>query len=128
MGFWPKEDGKGIGAQMSREPLFSVHGDGEGAFTLYLEEQDANLDLLEDVVEQVSIVDLAGLKEFGSAQALKHDNGAVRLDAVRSGFGPVVTKIAKMSEAEALTLSQMIVESVKQTRILQNKPKLELVK
>lgn len=113
-----------------REPLFSVHQGSDGEFALYLEEQDANLDMLEDVLEQVNIIDLAGLKEFGSVDALKNPHAAGRHDAVRAGMPPVVALIAKMTEAEALTLAETLIMSVKESRALdqQTKTKLELVK
>lgn len=111
-----------------REPLFSVHAGIDGEFSIYLEEQDANLDMLEDVLEQVNIIDLAGLKEFGSVEALKHEGAAARLDAVRAGMPQVVSRIAKLTEAEALTLAEQLIMSVKTTRALNKKTKLELVK
>lgn len=110
-----------------REALFSVHSNGAGEFTIYLEEQDANLDLLEDVVEQVNIIDLAGLKEFASVDALKHEDGAIRLDAVRSGFPELAVRIAKLTEQEALTLAEQLIMIVKESRV-QKPAKLELVK
>lgn len=112
-----------------REPLFSVHATGDGEFAIYLEERDANLDLLEDVVEQVNIIDLAGLKEFASVDALKDIDAARRLDRVRAGMPDVIVRIAKLTEAEALTLAEQLIMSVKETRAMQNKTvKLELVK
>jgi hypothetical protein len=112
-----------------REPLFSVHATGDGEFALYLEEQDANLDLLEDVTEQVNLIDLAGLKEFSSVDALKNPDAAARLDIVRADMPDVVAKICKMTEAEALTLAEQLIMIVKEYRAKNNKPvKLELVK
>lgn len=111
-----------------RDPLFSVHIGVDGHYSLYLEEQDANLDMLEDVLEQVNVIDLAGLKEFGSVEALKETGAAHRLDAVRAGMPMVIARIAKMTEAEALTLAEQLIMSVKTSRALQKKTKLELVK
>lgn len=112
-----------------REPLFSVHADAQGEFAIYLEERDANLDLLEDIVDQVNIIDLAGLKEFASVDALKDVDAARRLDRVRAGMPDVIACIAKLTEAEALTLAEQLIMIVKETRARQNKPvKLELVK
>ncbi len=74
-----------------REPLFSVHATGDGEFAIYLEERDANLDLLEDVTDQVNLIDLAGLKEFASVDALKHLDAASRLDKVRAGMPNVIS-------------------------------------
>lgn len=112
-----------------REALFSVHATGDGAFVLYLEEQDANLDMLEDVVEQVNLIDLAGLKEFASVDALKNPDAAARLDIVRADMPQVAAKICKMTEAEALTLAEQLIMIVKEYRAQNKKPiKLELVK
>ena len=112
-----------------REPLFSVHSDGAGEFAIYLEERDANLDLLEDVCDQVNLIDLAGLKEFSSVDALKDIDAARRLDKVRAGMPDVIVRIAKLTEAEALTLAEQLIMIVKESRALKNQPvKLELVK
>jgi|APGre2960657373_1045057.scaffolds.fasta_scaffold353604_2 hypothetical protein len=112
-----------------REPLFSVHATGDGEFAIYLEERDANLDLLEDVTDQVNLIDLAGLKEFASVDALKHLDAASRLDKVRAGMPNVICKIAKLTEAEALTLAEQLIMIVKEYRAINKKPaKLELVK
>ena len=112
-----------------REPLFSVHSDGQGEYAIYLEERDAILDLLEDVVDQVNVIDLAGLKEFGCVDALKEIDAASRLDRVRAGMPDVVVRIIKLSEAEALTLAEQLIMIVKESRALSRKaPKLELIK
>jgi hypothetical protein len=110
-----------------REPLFSVHAGADGEFSIYLEERDANLDLLEDVCDQVNLIDLAGLKEFASVDALKDVDAASRLDKVRAGMPDVIVRIAKLSEQEALTLAEQLIMIVKESRV--KKPaKLELVK
>lgn len=112
-----------------REPLFSVHADAQGEFAIYLEERDANLDLLEDVVDQVNVIDLAGLKEFSSVDSLKNIDAARKLDRVRAGMPDVIICLAKLTEAEALTLAEQLIMAVKETRAFKNKPmKLELVK
>ena len=112
-----------------REPLFSVHSDGQGEYAIYLEERDAILDLLEDVVDQVNVIDLAGLKEFASVDALKDIDAASRLDKVRADMPDVVVRIIKLSEAEALTLAEQLIMIVKESRALSRKaPKLELIK
>jgi len=110
-----------------REPLFSVHAGADGEFSIYLEERDANLDLLEDVCDQVNLIDLAGLKEFSSVDALKDIDAARRLDKVRAGMPDVIVRIAKLSEQEALTLAEQLIMIVKESRV-QRPAKLELVK
>jgi len=110
-----------------REPLFSVHAGADGEFSIYLEGRDANLDLLEDVCDQVNLIDLAGLKEFASVDALKDVDAARRLDKVRAGMPDVIVRIAKLSEQEALTLAEQLIMIVKESRV-QRPAKLELVK
>jgi hypothetical protein len=110
-----------------REPLFSVHAGADGEFSIYLEERDANLDLLEDVCDQVNLIDLAGLKEFASVDALKDVDAASHLDKVRAGMPDVIVRIAKLSEQEALTLAEQLIMIVKESRV-QRPAKLELVK
>ncbi len=111
-----------------REPLFSVHAGINGEFALYLEEQDANLDMLEEVLDSVAIVDLAGLKEASSVPFLKSMDAAIHLDRVRAGMPAVVTKVAHLTEAEALTLAEQLIMTVKEARVLRQITKLELVK
>lgn len=112
-----------------REPLFSVHSDGQGEFAVYLEERDAVLDLLEDVLDQVNIIDLVGLKEFSSVECLKDIDAARRLDRVRAGMPDVILRLTKLTEAEALTLAEQLIMIVKESRALSKQsPKLELVK
>ena len=47
--------------------LFSVHNASDGSVVLYLEEQDANLDLLEDVVAQVPLLGLLPVHKLQAA-------------------------------------------------------------
>lgn len=111
--------------------LFSIHNKEDGSFALYLEEQDANLDMLEDIVEQVSITDLALLREASDGPSLRLAENACKLDGVRKNFPPIACRIATMTEAEALSLAEIIIDCVKFNRAFTNnaKPiKLELVK
>ncbi len=48
--------------------LFSVHTATDGAITIYLEEADANLNLLEDIVEQVELQALTLLLSLALTQ------------------------------------------------------------
>jgi hypothetical protein len=112
-----------------REPLFSVHAAIDGEFAIYLEEPDASLDMLEDILEQVCLADLAGLKEASDVPSLKDIDAARRLDRVRAGMPTVVARIARMTEAEALTLAEQLIMTVKHSRATAGKStKLELVK
>jgi hypothetical protein len=113
------------------DSLFSIHSKEDGSFVLYLEEQDANLDMFEDIVEQVSIIELALLKEHSQGPKIALIESAKKLDDVRSDFPEVATRIATMTESEALSLAEILIDAVKFNRVFKNNPKpvkLELVK
>ena len=96
---------------------------------VYLEEQDANLDLLEDVVAQVPLLALSRLAEHSGLDALKSEQAARLLDKVRGQLPDLAVKVATMSEEEALALAEQLIMAVKFARAIAGKPtKLELVK
>ncbi len=96
---------------------------------VYLEEQDANLDLLEDVVAQVPLLALSRLAEHSGLDALKSEQAARLLDKVRAQLPDLAVKVATMSEEEALALAEQLIMAVKFARAIAGKPtKLELVK
>lgn len=99
-----------------RDPLFSVHTTSEGRVCLYLEEQDACLDVVEDVLNFNDIDDLDQLK--GAAfTSLKEEGAVERLDKARAQLPEMALKIAIMSEDEAFNLCQDIIASIKKRRI-----------
>jgi hypothetical protein len=99
-----------------RDPLFSVHTTDSGKVCLYLEEQDACLDVVEDVLNFNEINELDELK--GAAFASLKEEGAVeRLDRARANLPEMALKIAVMSEDEAFNLCQDIISSIKKRRI-----------
>jgi hypothetical protein len=99
-----------------RDPLFSVHTTDSGKVCLYLEEQDACLDVVEDVLNFSEINELDELK--GAAFASLKEEGAVeRLDSARANLPEMALKIAIMSEDEAFNLCQDIITSIKKRRI-----------
>lgn len=105
--------------------LFSVHNSATGAVVLYVEETEANLDLIEDVVAQVPMLCLARLRDH----QLKDGPLAEELDCIRGQIPNFVTKVASMTEAEALDLAEQLIDSVKFARAIAGRPvKLELVK
>lgn len=105
--------------------LFSVHNSATGAVVLYVEETEANLDLIEDVVAQVPMLCLARLRDH----QLKDGPLAEELDYIRDSIPNFVTKVASMTEAEALDLAEQLIDSVKFARAIAGRPvKLELVK
>ena len=99
-----------------RDPLFSVHTTDDGKVCLYLEEQDACLDVVEDVLNFNTINDLDELK--GAAFTSLKEEGAVEaLDKARANLPEMALKIAIMSEDEAFNLCQDIISSIKKRRI-----------
>jgi hypothetical protein len=108
--------------------LFSVHNASDGSIVLYLEETDANLDLLEDVLAQVPMFHLARLRDHSGIDSFKSESAASLLDKVRQQVPECVVKVAQMSEQEALALAKALVESVQFARAVAGRPAtLELI-
>ena len=108
--------------------LFSVHNASDGSIVLYLEEADANLDLLEDVLAQVPMFHLARLRDHSGIDSFKSESAASLLDKVRQQVPECVVKVAQMSEQEALALAKALVESVQFARAVAGRPAtLELI-
>lgn len=101
---------------MTRDPLFSVHTTDSGKICIYLEERDACIDLVEDVVNQV---DLDCLDELQTANrtSYKADDYVKQLDQAREEMPDMAILIASMSEDEAYNLCQDIIVSIKKRRI-----------
>ena len=99
-----------------RDPLFSVHTTDSGKVCLYLEEQDACIDVVEDVLDFNSLDDLDALKGASSA-SLKEDGIVEALDRARNNLPEMALKIAIMTEDEAFNLCQDIITSIKKRRI-----------
>jgi hypothetical protein len=99
-----------------RDPLFSVHTTDSGSVCLYLEEQEACIDVVEDVLNFNSIDDLDALKGASSA-SLKEDGVVEALDRARNDLPEMALKIAIMTEDEAFNLCQDIITSIKKRRL-----------
>ena len=99
-----------------RDPLFSVHTTDSGSVCLYLEEQEACIDVVEDVLNFNSIDDLNALKGASSA-SLKEDGAVEALDRARNDLPEMALKIAIMTEDEAFNLCQDIITSIKKRRL-----------
>jgi hypothetical protein len=109
--------------------LFSIHNASDGSIVLYLEEPEANLDLLEDVMAQVPMFHLARLRDHSGIDSMKSLDAARLLDKVRQSVPDCVVKVAQMSEGEALALAQALIDSVKFARAVAGRPvALELIK
>lgn len=109
-----------------REPLFSVHGN-DGRLALYLEENNAVLDLIEETGKEVHADYIADLAVYGRVENLKTEEGFNTYSRHRDKLDPTVLLIAMMSEDEALTLAEQIlitVRAMKEPAV----PRLEIVK
>lgn len=109
---------------LDRRPLFSVHTNDEGRIALYLEEQDAVLDLLEESGKEANGDFIAALTQAGEGIKLSTDIRWLDYEKLRQALPPTVLLIASMSENEALDLAQDIVRNVAARR----SPRLELIK
>jgi len=109
---------------LDRRPLFSVHSNDEGRIALYLEEQDAVLDLIEETGKEADVDYIATLTKAGEGLNLSSDTGWIQYEQMRQALPSTVLLIAQMTENEALDLAQDIVRIVAARRV----PRLELVK
>ncbi len=110
---------------LDRRPLFSVHTNDEGRIALYLEEQDAVLDLLEEAGKEANGDYIAALHRAAHINEVSKDSSNwLEYDKLRQALPATVLLIAYMSENEALDLAQDIVRNVAARR----SPRLELVK
>jgi hypothetical protein len=108
-----------------RRPLFSVHTNGEGRIALYLEEQDAVLDLLEETGKEANGDYIAALHRAAHINQISPDSSQwLEYDKMRQLLPATVLLIASMTENEALDLAQDIVRNVAARR----SPRLEIVK
>ena len=115
---------------MNRDPLFSVHNSLNGDFVIYLEERDANLDVVEDILAAIPLVQLKGIQSL-ILHDLKSIDLARLMDKARSAVPDLSIKLASISESEALTLAEQLITAVKFARAMRSQPlttKLELVK
>lgn len=115
---------------MNPDPLFSVHNSLNGDLVIYLEERDANLDVVEDILAAVPLVQLQGIQSL-ILHDLKSIESAQLMDKARSAVPDLAIKLASISESEALTLAEQLITAVKVARAMRSQPlttKLELVK
>ncbi len=119
-----------MGLLINRDPLFSVHNALNGDVVIYLEERDANLDVVEDILAAVPLVQLKGIQSL-ILHDLKSIDLARLMDKARSAVPELAIKLASVSESEALTLAEQLITAVKYARAMRSQPlatKLELVK
>ena len=119
-----------MGLPMNRDPLFSVHNSLNGDVVIYLEERDAALDLVEDVLAAVPMAHLESIESLLITD-LKSSEAARMMDKARSAVPDLAIKLTSVSESEALTLAEQLITAVKFARARRSQPlttKLELVK
>jgi hypothetical protein len=110
--------------------LFSIHTTDDGSVAIYLEEQDAIKDLLEDIVGQTEILDLDELQTTGR-ESYKAEGHFQRLDNARDAFDELAVKLAYLSREEALDLAADIIRAIKFYDVMREKgtyPELKAVK
>ena len=114
----------------AREPLFSVHTHSDGHIALYLEEQDAVKDLVQDVVGAYPLDDLDLLKHSAD-RSVKAENYFEHLDNARDNLEQHAPLLCNMTEQEALILAEDLIRAVKFARISReagtNYPRLKAV-
>lgn len=111
-------------------PLWSIHTTDSGSVALYLEEQDAILDMLEDVVGQTDILNLDSLQAVVN-ESYKAEGHFKQLDIARSDFNEMAVKVAYMTRDEALDLAADIIRAIRLHDVMQEKgtyPELKAVK
>ncbi len=117
--------------KQAREPLFSIHNHSDGSIALYLEEQDAVKDLVQDVVGAYELDDL-DLLRHSADRSVKSENYFEHLDNARDNLGENAPLLCNMSEQEALILAEDLIRAVKFGRIGReaqgNYPSLKAVK
>jgi hypothetical protein len=114
----------------ARDPLFSIHNHSDGHIAIYLEEQDAVKDLVQDIVGAYVLDDLDLLR--GAAdRSVKSEGYFENLDSARDNLGENAPLLCNMTEKEALILAEDLIRAVKfgrMSRIVQNEyPTLKVV-
>ena len=114
-----------------REPLFSIHTHSDGHIALYLEEQDAVKDLVQDIVGAYDLSDL-DLLQATAGKSIKSEDYFNELDFARDELGENAPLVCNMSEEEALILAEDLIRAVKFGRISreakENYPRLKAIK
>ena len=102
--------------EKAREPLFSLHNHSDGHIALYLEEQDAVKDLVQDVVGAYPLDDL-DLLRHSADRSVKSEGYFEHLDNARDNLSENAPLLCNMSEQEALILAEDLIRAVKFVRI-----------
>jgi hypothetical protein len=114
-----------------REPLFSIHTHSDGRIALYLEEQHAVKDLVQDIVGVYKLSDL-DLLQATAEKSIKSEDYFKELDFARDELVENAPLLCNMSEEEALILAEDLIRAVKFGRISreakENYPVLKVIK
>jgi hypothetical protein len=114
----------------TRDPLFSIHNHSDGHIALYLEEQDAVKDLVQDIVGAYELDDL-DLLRHSADRSVKAENYFEHLDNARDNLSENAPLVCNMTEKEALNLAEDLIRAVKFGRISRearsNYPQLKAV-
>ena len=100
----------------NRDPLFSIHTHSDGRIAIYLEEQDAVKDLVQDIVGAYELDDL-DLLRHSADRSVKADGYWEHLDNARDNLGENAPLLCNMSEQEASILAEDLIRAVKFARI-----------
>jgi hypothetical protein len=103
--------------------VFRIFISNDGSYHLYLEEQEACVDLIEKISDEIDITDFAEMKKASKAD-LRDDHATMRLDSIRRNLPPMALQIAKLTERELLDLAQEIIQVVQD----RHKIRLQIVK
>ena len=99
-----------------RDPLFSIHNHSDGHIAIYLEEQDAVKDLVQDIVGAYVLDDLDLLRGAAN-RSIKSEGYFENLDSARNNLGENAPLLCNMTEKEALILAEDLIRAVKFGRI-----------
>ena len=100
----------------AREPLFSIHNHSDGHIAIYLEEQDAVKDLVQDIVGAYPLDDL-DLLRHSADRSVKSEGYFEHLDNARDNLSENAPLLCNMTEQEALILAEDLIRAVKFSRI-----------
>jgi hypothetical protein len=111
---------------MKQKPLFSIHySENTGAYQIYLEEQDAIADLVEEAGKELGFEYIKNLTDARHPKELETPFGIKNYEYLRFNIPETAIRVATMTENEALDLAQAIIATVKKKR---NVTFLEIVK
>jgi hypothetical protein len=76
--------------------VFRIFISNDGSYHLYLEEQEACVDLIENISDEIEVTDFAEMKKASKAD-LRDDFATMRLDSIRKKLATDGTKGCKIN-------------------------------